>query len=170
MANDNGNGKLWDAVAEAVRDVCGGHGVDQLASTLLARHPDLMRPDESFSGFVDRLRTLLQRKGLLDGDSPGASLKAVSSRLLRELAGLPGGGDDEDEAAAMSLESANPGHGAARHARPEPTAADVQLSLDTLPARAAQEAAARAEQEAAANVLLGRMSAAALGQRDTRGR
>jgi hypothetical protein len=130
MANDNDTAALWDKIVKTVWAVGGGHGVDQLGSALLARHPDAMRADESFTQFVARVRALCRQKGLLDGPTEGASLRALSTKELRELAGVVDQPDDEQ--AALSLESSRPGARAGLHTRPALTPAEAALSMESL--------------------------------------
>jgi hypothetical protein len=146
---DNSNGPLWDAIVKAIWGNSGSVPVEQLASTLLSRHDGLLHEGESFEQFKRRLFDLLQAKGMLDGATPGASLRAISTRELRKLAGVS---DDveldeaaEQEALALSLEGATLGNSAYPRGRSEKEQAEednrAALSLIDAASNAAAEEA-----------------------------
>jgi hypothetical protein len=154
--NDNGDGKLWQCVRRILddRDDTSGWTADSLATQVLRADPGVIGDAESWQDFLDRLRGLLRRRGLLDGNGPGATIKALTTRELRKEAGLALSlNGDEAEAAALILSSATSGHRAGGRGRPEPTAEQVRLALDSLPERAVQEAEERREQSRLADVL-----------------
>jgi hypothetical protein len=159
---DNGNDddRLWKLLEGLIAD--GWLIPDALATEAARRLPGLRREEESWQAWLDRVRALLRAKGALDGDGPGATVKAASTEHLKEVAGLGLSLND----VADQLLRATPGHGAAPRACPAPTSAAAALALDDLWRRA--EDAAKVDEAAA--LLIAGLSPAARGEGSPRGR
>jgi hypothetical protein len=144
MPNDNdtnGNAALLAVAEDAMRFNCGGHGIDNLASCVLSRYPELRAEGETVPEFQRRLAAALVRAGYQGADRPGWTVPQPSSELRAA----------EEQAAAFSLEGASPGHRAGLHAKPPPTQQQVDQAALSLIDRASKAG----EEERLADLLAG---------------
>jgi hypothetical protein len=138
--NENGNGRLWDAVRSLLQDVnnTSGATVDSVATALLRRDAGLLG-DRSYSAFLVLVEAVMRRHNLLVGSGMGAGIKQLATSEQRAAAGLSleGRSAADAEVAAALVLGASPGASAdAGRRRPAPPAAAATLSLESLTAKA----------------------------------